>query len=91
MLQVEDAVRRHRSLLPVYMRYPMAGLSHLFEGLPLLWKARRFSQLGKSEQVRYTAVWQASPLGFFVHFHRSLVALTFLDHPLVREHLERYD
>ena len=87
-LQVTDAVRRHRSLLPSYSRYPVIGLGLLFEGLPLLWKGRRYSLLHKNEQARYLALWQASPLAPFIDFHQSLVALTFLDHPLVRQQLE---
>ena len=66
----------------------MAGLSLIFAGLPLLWKGRRYGHLAQADQARYLSAWQVSPLGAFVHFHRSLVVLTFLDHPLVREQLE---
>lgn len=90
VLQVEDAVRRHRSLLPRYMLYPLLLLGWVFECLPLLWKGRCFGRLPVQAQERYLGAWQSSPLAAFIELHRSMVVLTYLDHPTVRAHLERH-
>jgi hypothetical protein len=91
LLEVSDAVLRHRSLMPIYLKWPLSALGLVFQILPCFWKGRFYDSLEPSEQASYLSVWERSPLAVFVHLHRSLVVLTFLDHPQVKGALDKID
>jgi hypothetical protein len=94
-VQVEEEVVRYLAgqilAMPSYLKVPYSLALHGFNYLACLRYALPFTLIGADQQARYVRFWSRSPIGLmrdFVKLIRSVVLLSYLDHPLVLQELE---
>ena len=93
--QVEEEVVSYLAgqilAMPSYLKVPYAFALHGFNYLACLRYALPFTLIGAERQGRYVRFWSRSPIGLmrdFIKLIRSVVLLSYLDHPLVLQELE---
>lgn len=77
--------------LPTYLRFPYGLALHAFNWLSCLGYGLPFTRIDREKQANYVLVWSRSPIGLmrdFIKLIRSLVLLSYLDHPVVLQELE---
>ncbi len=77
--------------MPRFLRVPYRAMLTLFEYLPVLRFASRFSLLPRQRQAGYLRWWTAlplPPLRDFLKLIRSTALFVYFDHPLLQPRLE---
>jgi hypothetical protein len=93
--QVEEKVVSYLAVqitaMPSYLRVPYMLALHVFNCLSCLRFGLPFTRIDQEKQGQYIRFWSRSSIGLmrdFIKLIRSVVLLSYLDHPLVLQELE---
>jgi hypothetical protein len=93
--QVEEKVVNYLAgqilAMPSYLRVPYMLALKVFNCLSCLRFGLPFTCINREKQAKYIRFWSRSPIGLmrdFIKLIRSVVLLSYLDHPLVLQELE---
>ena len=93
--QVEEEVVNYLAgqilAMPSYLKMPYGLALHILNYLSCLRFGLPFTFVYQEKQAKYVRFWSRSPIGLmrdFIKLIRSVVLLSYLDHPLVLRELE---